>query len=151
MKRFLYYFAWTIAIGLVLYLGMQVHDLVFERSRSTFEIFPIYLFNGLFPVFVGLLMGMPKFILQLRRDAPWMFDWIVFIAVCLPALLLVSMTLIPFTPLSGEWLIRFSFLFTGQTTIPTIAGVVFGYALMSCFKKTDAAEWFQATEKRNFT
>lgn len=141
LKRFLYYFAWTITIGFILYLGMELHDVADERARSTFNPLLIYLFFALYSVFAGLLMGLPKLILQLRKDKPWVFDWVVFIAICLPALFLVAMTIIPLTPLSGEWLIMFSFLYTGQTTIPTIAGVVFGYALLSCFKKTDSDEF----------
>lgn len=141
MKRFLYYFAWTIIIGVVLYFGVQIHDLVVERSQATFNIFPVYLFIVLFPVFLGLLLGMPKFILQWRRDTPWKFDWVVFIAVCLPALFLILMTVLPFSPLGEGWLPMLQFLYQGGTAVPTFAGIVFGYALMSCFRKTDSAEF----------
>lgn len=137
LKRFLYYFAWTVALGIVFYFGIQLHDVALERSQSTFNPFFIYLFFALYSIIAGLLMCLPKFFLQMRIDQPWIFDWPVFIAVCIPSLTLVIMTLIPFTPLSGDWMRMFTFLYAAQTTIPTIAGIVFGYALLSCFKKKD--------------
>lgn len=133
LKRFLYYFIWTIAIGFVLYVGMQLQLQVAERAQLTFNIFPLHLYIALFPVIIGLLVRTPKFILQLKERKSWTFDWILFAAVGLPALYLVIMTFLPFSPL-GRWLPIHMFLYINGSTVTTIAGLVLGYMMLDSFK-----------------
>ncbi|ANU10821.1 hypothetical protein BBH88_11120 [Planococcus antarcticus DSM 14505] len=105
MKQFLYDFIWTLAIGLILYLGMQLQAQVAEKSQMTFTIFPLQAYIALFPVAIGV-----------------------------PALYIVLMTFLPFSPLGEGWLSIPNILLFGGTTVPTVAGLVFGYVVLACFK-----------------
>lgn len=135
MKRFVYFFVWTLAIGLVLYFGMQLQDIIEERTEMTYVIFPLILYTTLFPVILGLLLGTPKLILKVKKDGFWHFDWIKFIAVGLPSLFIVLMNFLPFSPLGEGWLVIPEIILIGGTTVPTVAGLVFGYILLDSFKK----------------
>ncbi|EIM05988.1 hypothetical protein A1A1_13327 [Planococcus antarcticus DSM 14505] len=134
MKQFLYDFIWTLAIGLILYLGMQLQAQVAEKSQMTFTIFPLQAYIALFPVVIGLLIRTPKFMLQLRGKESWTYDWVKFVAIGVPALYIVLMTFLPFSPLGEGWLSIPNILLFGGTTVPTVAGLVFGYVVLACFK-----------------
>lgn len=140
MKRFLYYFVWTLTVGFILYIGMQLQDLVVERSQMTFNPFPFQAYMALFPVVIGLLIRMPKFLLQIKKRDSLTYDWIKFTAIGLPTLYVVVMTFLPFSPLGEGWLPIPSFLLFGGATIPTIAGLVFGYIVLASFKATNASK-----------
>lgn len=134
MKRFLYYFFWTLAIGFVLYVGMQFQQQIAERAQMTFNPFLLQTYIALFPVVMGLLIRTPKFILQMKKRTSWKFDGVLFAAVGLPALYLVLMTFVPFSPIGEGWLRIPDLIVLGGTTVPTIAGVVFGYTVLAGFR-----------------
>ncbi|MBX0314062.1 hypothetical protein [Planococcus glaciei] len=140
MKRFLYYFIWTMAIGLVLYVGMYFQQQLTEWSKTTFNLFPLQVNIALFPVAIGLLLRTPKFLLQFKNGGPWSFDWILFTAVGLPALYLVLMAFLPFSSLGEGWLPIPALLIVGGTTVSTVAGLVFGYSVLASFKESDAGK-----------
>lgn len=137
MKRFLYYFIWTVVIGFIVYFGMQLQELAVERSRMSFTVFPRQVYYALFPVVIGLLIRTPKFILQWKSSRSLTFDWIIFAAVGLPTLYIVVMTFLPFSPLGEGWLRLPELISIGGATVPTIAGLVFGYVLLDSFKIRD--------------
>ncbi|ANU12907.1 hypothetical protein B481_3255 [Planococcus halocryophilus Or1] len=134
MKQFLYYFMWTLVIGLILYLGMYLQSQVAEKSQMTFNLFPIQLYIALFPVVIGVLLRTPKFILQLTNSGAWTYHWIKFAAIGLPSLYLVLMTFVPFAPIAEGWLPIPNILLFGGTTVPTVAGLVFGYTVLASVK-----------------
>ncbi|QDY46597.1 hypothetical protein HF394_17645 [Planococcus glaciei] len=140
MKRFLYYFIWTMAIGLVLYVGMYFQQQLTEWSKTPFNLFPLQVYIALFPVAIGLLLRTPKFLLQFKNGGPWSFDWILFTAVGLPALYLVLMAFLPFSSLGEGWLPIPALLIVGGTTVSTVAGLVFGYSVLASFKESDAGK-----------
>lgn len=136
LKRFLYYFIWTLVIGLVLYAGMQFQQQIAERAQMTFNPFLLQAYIALFPVIMGLLIRTPKFILQMKKRNPWKFDWVLFAAIGLPALYIVLMTFVPFSPIGEAWLRIPDIIVLGRTTVPTIAGLVFGYMVLDGFRDT---------------
>lgn len=140
MKRFLYYFIWTMAIGLVLYVGMYFQQQLTEWSKTTFNLFPLQVYIALFPVAIGLLLRTPKFVLQFKNGGSWSFDWILFTAVGLPALYLVLMAFLPFSSLGEGRLPIPALLIIGGTTVSTVAGLVFGYSVLASFKESDAGK-----------
>ena len=111
-----------------------MQEQIAERSQMTFNLFPLQAYMALFPVIIGLLIRTPKFILQLKKGKSLTFDWVVFIAVGLPALYLVLMTFVPFSTFGEGWLPIPKILLIGGTTVPTIAGLVFGYLVLESFR-----------------
>ncbi len=136
MKRFLYYFSCALAIGVLLYFGMQLQSVLHERSDATFDPTLLYVFIALFPVVIGLLIRAPKFVLQLRESKVQKFDWAVFLAFGIPALYIIVMTFLPFSVIGQGWLRIPGIVLVGGTTVPTIAGLVFGYLLLDSIRFT---------------
>lgn len=125
---------WTLVIGLILYLGMYLQSQVAEKSQMTFNLFPIQLYIALFPVVIGALLRTPKFILQRINSGDWTYNWIKFAAIGLPSLYIVLMTFVPFAPIAEGLLPIPNILFFGGTTVPTVAGLVFGYTVLASVK-----------------
>ncbi len=139
MKRFVYYFAWTLAIGFIVYIGTVIEANIADTARKTYEVFPRLLFISIFPVILGFLMRLPKFLLERKEQKFTGFDWFKFLAVGVPSLYFVLMTFLPYTSLGVQIP---SYMLTSQTSMTTIAyiaGIVFGYVLLDSFHKPAAA------------
>jgi len=142
MKRFLYYFAWSIGIGVIVYAGLQFQQSLVVRSQETFNPVPLWVYIAIFPVVIGLLMRLPKF---LQERTEWRiigFDWSKFLAVSIPALTVIILSILPFMPIENipypSFYDPFNLILFSGTTAQTIAGHVFGYVLLDSFKREDA-------------
>ena len=141
MKRFFYYFAWSIAIALIVYLGLQLQELLKERMQTTFNLVPYWIYVTLFPIVIGILLRTPKFMLERKEKRISGFDWSKFLAVGLLSLVVIVLSIMPFLPLENlpypEFYNQISLILFSSTTAQTIAGLVFGYTLLDSFKSED--------------
>ena len=133
MKRFLYIFFSTLVIGIIFYLGMEYQMKLREKSAITFDLKPYFIFTSIFPFFIGLLLRLPKLIIEIRDKKKWSFDWIKFIPIGIPSLYLA---MIPLLTISFGTNLLFSktFMLLGDTIFTSIAGVIFGYVLLDSLK-----------------
>ncbi|UOQ92149.1 hypothetical protein MUO14_16855 [Halobacillus shinanisalinarum] len=100
-----------------------------------FELFPVIIFAAIFPVVIGLFLRLPKLIIEIKENKQWTFDWVRFIAIALPSLYIITMSILPYSSL-GEGSISIpEVILIGSPTVTTIAGIVFGYVLLDSFKK----------------
>lgn len=136
MRKFFYYFGWTIVVGVLIYLGDKYQFLLKQDFMKNFEVLSFVLFSSIFPIGIGILLRLPKLIIEMKEDRQWTFDWTKFMGVGLPSLGVLSMCVVIFTP-TGENLIPLvpEILYFGNSTIQTIAGVVFGFILLDSVKK----------------
>src|SRR5699024_12597454 len=89
MQRFIYYFIWTIVIGVLIYWGLKYKYHLEEQAEMYFEMFPTVIFTVVFPFIVGLLFILPLFIIEVKENREWTFDWQKVSAVALPALFII--------------------------------------------------------------
>lgn len=113
---------------------MQLQERLAEKVQTAFVLFPLQVYIALFPVVIGILTRTPTFILQMKEKESWTYDWVKCAAIGLPSLYVVVMTFLPFSALGEGWLPVPKFLLFDGTTIPTIAGLVFGYTVLASFK-----------------
>ncbi|WP_342535790.1 hypothetical protein [Sporosarcina sp. FSL K6-3508] len=131
MKRFFYYFAWSIGIGLIIYLGMKWEFQLKETASMNFNILPVVLFSAIFPIVLGMLLRLPQLFIEIKESKKWSFDWTKFLAVALPALLIVVLYILSYLAIVPV----VHFLLIGGQTLVTVAGIIFGYTLLDSFKK----------------
>ncbi|MGM0896984.1 MAG: hypothetical protein ACQEV0_03740 [Bacillota bacterium] len=141
MKRFFYYFIWSIAIAFIVYMGLQLQELLNERTQMTFNLVPYWIYVTIFPVVIGLLLRTPKFMLERKERRIRGFDWSKFLAVGLPAFVVLMLSILPFLPFENmaypEFYTQISLILFSSTTAQTIAGLVFGYILLDSFKSEE--------------
>ncbi|WP_245976855.1 hypothetical protein [Oceanobacillus arenosus] len=112
-------------------MGTKYQIRVEEEARNNYEIIPIFLFGTIFPIVIGLFLRLPKLIIEIKQNKQWTFDWIKFIAIALPTLYIISMSILP---LGGSIKIP-EYMINGNPTILIIAGTVFGFTLLDSLKK----------------
>lgn len=132
MKRFFYYFGWTAGIGVIIFLGTAFQIRLEEEASRSFNLLPVLLFSALFPVFIGGLLRLPRLVMDIRENKPWTFDWVKFIAVGLPALYILILSIFPHVILTD---VIARIIMLGNPLIQNVAGIVLGYVLLDCLKK----------------
>ncbi|MHA6261370.1 hypothetical protein ACXYMX_16020 [Sporosarcina sp. CAU 1771] len=138
MKRFYTYFGWTIGLGFIIYLGANIQFMMKQKFvRGTFDSTPfIFIFPFIFPIVVGALLRLPKLLVEIKQNKQWDFDWVKFIGIGLPSFCIILLCYSPFIPISNRFTLFLpNLIFQGDSTILTIAGVVFGYILLDSLKK----------------
>ncbi|ARJ39438.1 hypothetical protein SporoP8_11465 [Sporosarcina ureae] len=136
MRKFFYYFGWTMVIGVMIYLGAKYQFLLKQEYMKNYEVLSFILFSTIFPIGIGILLRLPKLIIEMKENRQWTFDWAKFMGIGLPSLGVLSMCVLIFTP-AGENILPFvpEIMYPGNSTIQTIAGVVFGFILLDSVKK----------------
>lgn len=142
MKRFFYYFIWSIVIIFIVYAGLQLQQLLDERAAAAFNPTPLWIYVAIFPVIIGLLLRTPKFMLERKESRIGGFDWSKFLAVGMPAFIVLALSILPLLPIgnlifSDDIYVQIDMLLFSSTTAQTIAGLVFGYTLLDSFKSEE--------------
>jgi hypothetical protein len=125
----------TVIIGGIIYWGIQYQNKLRIEGTMDFHLLPSILFLATFPVVIGILLRLPKLIIEIIEKNPWTFDWIKFVVVGLPSLYIVVMSILPYTPLGREGMLIPEIILVGSPTITTIAGIIFGYVILDVLKK----------------
>lgn len=130
MKNFFYYFGWTIAIGLVIYLGAKYQIQLQKEMSQTMQIEKYLNFSVIFPIFIGLLLGLPRLIHKIKQQKEWSFNWMKLLVIGLPTLLIVLIYL--FLAYIPENVLQYvpEVIFLRNQMIHIVAGVVLGYVLL---------------------
>lgn len=131
MKRFLYYFVWTVVIGLIFYLAMKWRVHIVGLASLNFEFFPVVLFSTIFPIVMGLLLRLPQLIIEVKENRKWTFDWAKFTAIGLPTLLILVVYGISYLGIMPV----IDFILISEPILTTVAGIIFGYILLDSLKK----------------
>jgi hypothetical protein len=141
VRRFLLYLAYTIFFILLLKYGCEYGYYRLQYPGSKYLDYyllgkPIVFFGILlYHLSIGLMLAFPRFISNLRKTGTWKFDWVVFLAVCIPTLYVlvtpwIPVTLWPFWPL-------FNYICSAGTLVHSLATIIFAFFLISSFRKTD--------------
>ncbi|MEK4404660.1 hypothetical protein MKZ26_09545 [Sporosarcina sp. FSL K6-6792] len=135
MKKFSFYFVSTIVIGFILYLAMGYQERLRKEVAETFNYMTSIAPVTIFPILFGLLLRLPKLILEIKEKKQWSFDWIKFVAIGIPSLYIAMMPMLQVF-FGMKLLFGREILLLGDPIAFTkIAGIVFGYVLLGSLKK----------------
>lgn len=127
VKRFIAYFLYVVLAGYFI-VWANAYKIALKNEMSPM----LFIFVALLPIFIGLLLALPRFISVIRKPGVWAFDWLKFSVVGLPSFLAAG-------AMSIFWTVSFlhkymPFLFN-NSILTTTGGIVFGYVLLTSFKK----------------
>ncbi|HEU5139537.1 MAG TPA: hypothetical protein VFT51_06165 [Bacillales bacterium] len=118
--------------------GIQHFHYLQKQETITFNPYPSMVFALLFSIFVGILFSFPSIFEKIRRQGKWKYDCVKMIAVGIPSLLVALTSLIYFSPMVddlGYYSKVLMFLADGGIPLQIIAGIVFGFVVINCFRK----------------
>ncbi|HWI49269.1 MAG TPA: hypothetical protein VNU45_13705 [Rummeliibacillus sp.] len=136
MKRFLSYIIWVVIIGIAIYFGLSFRVYLGKEEEISFNNLPIMIFSFVFPIIVGILLRLPKFLNEKKGKKKWSFDWVKLIAIALPALYVALLPYLTYSSFGENLLFSNEVIMLGETstTLTTLAGVVFGYVFLDSVK-----------------
>jgi len=131
-KRLIKLFVYVLVIGLV--AGWGEYHLVSLRQeiKTTFNPYPLAVFSTLYPVFIGISIGIPKLLNELKKEGGWKWDWVKLIAIGLPTAYISCFLVSVYTPL-GTYLYPevFDVLLSNSRFMVTLSGVALGILLVN--------------------
>ncbi|MET0961184.1 MAG: hypothetical protein ABWX58_12770 [Psychrobacillus psychrotolerans] len=138
MKRFLFIFLSTIIVGCIFYMGMDYQMRLRERSAIVFDIKPFIIFASIFSIFMGMLLRLPKLIIEIKDKKRWSIDWVKVLVIGIPS---IYIAMIPLLAIAyGKNLLFFNeVMLLGDFTFTYIAGVIFGYVLLDSLKSNNSS------------
>ncbi|WP_391122284.1 hypothetical protein [Psychrobacillus sp. L3] len=138
MKRFLFIFFSTVVIGIIFYLGMKYNVNLKREMATTFNMMPFLISTSIFPVFIGLLLRLPKLIIEIKEKKQWSFDWIKVIIIGIPSLYIAMLPLLSIS-YGTNLFMSAEFVLSGGTAYTSIAGIIFGYILLDSLKNHNSS------------
>lgn len=134
MKRFIMYFLYTLLLGFVLIIGTHYGLRLKEFTSETYNLYPYIFFTIVYPVILGILLALPQFAKNCKKEGVWHFDWIKLVSIGLPTLYLSLLPLLFFSPIGKYFSTVFNFI--SHSSIPqTVSGIVLGYLILSVPEK----------------
>lgn len=134
MRSFLYYFIWTILLGVIVYFGTMLHLNLKESIRYDANFTPYLLYVIFFPIVVGLLLRLPKLFQELRKKQQISYDWIKLVAINIPILLFLFIPIINVISEVLPYFLIQPLMIVDNVLFMSIAGIVFGYVILDCIK-----------------
>ncbi|WP_243840690.1 hypothetical protein [Paenisporosarcina antarctica] len=114
---------------------MKYNIRLVEEASQTYEMLPVLIFATIFPIVIGFILRLPKLIMEIKDKKEWTFNWIKVIAIGMPTLYILLLPILSYTSFGMDLLFAKELLLIGNTTLITIAGIVFGYVLLDSIKK----------------
>ncbi|MFH5780133.1 hypothetical protein [Heyndrickxia oleronia] len=106
-----------------------------KEAMVTFNLTPVIWFAIIFPIIIGMLLRLPKLIIQMIERKSWTFDWVTVISIGIPALYILLLPYFSYTSLGMYLPFARNFIILENTIMTTTAGIVFGYVLLTSIKK----------------
>ena len=131
MKKAVGYIAYVLAICAFLYWGGKYEQNLKELANRTYDPWFHVVYLSAFNVFMGLVLAVPRFASNLQNTGYWKVDTLKLIIVGFPTMIISSSFLLYFTKIG----ILFPWVQYQESF--TIAGVIFGYTILSSIGKTD--------------
>ncbi|WP_096156409.1 MULTISPECIES: hypothetical protein [Bacillus] len=132
MKNFLKYFAWTIAIGAIFFIGLTYQKHIIQTGMYSFNMYPAIIYTITFPIVMGMLLRLPKWLTESKNNATWKVNWPKLLAVGIPTLFITLVPLLYFTESAAKIPFMAHFIHLNDTTIP---GLILGYIILDSIKK----------------
>lgn len=129
MKKIFIYLSYVILFEFLIIIGAQYKTFLSEEYMT---MLPCIVFRVLYYIFMGTMIALPQFVLALRRQGQFKFDWILCLAVGLPTLLVATTPLIGFTPIAHYWPLM-SFVVSHDLIPSLISGIICGYTILISF------------------
>ena len=125
-------------ISILVYFGSRYQLYLKEESSKQFNFLPIAIYMYIFPIIIGFLLRIPKLIIEINSNIPWKFDWIRLLAVAIPTILIIFLSIFPHIfpdlemPFPEFWFNLFAY---GSPFVQQVAGIVLGYTILDVLKE----------------
>ncbi|WP_174727328.1 hypothetical protein [Mesobacillus harenae] len=140
LARFLSYFGYTVILFIITYRGFKYEYLIADQTSEDYGTITFYkqmVFFLIFTIVLGVLFALPSLAKKIMRQGKWNFDWVQFLSVGIPSIIVAAAPLIHFSSISIGGLLSPLVLPGYGRFISAIAGIAFGFNMLICIKKVN--------------
>ncbi len=138
MKKYnwLSYFLYAVVlIGYIAFSNTIVISLR-EQSAATFEVLPFFLGITIIYIFLGVLLGLDKLLVEIKKEGNWRLNWPKFIFLGLPFLYLSLGVFIGYIPIDFiQQTIIYPMIFVRTGDFLSVYQMILGYIVCTSFIK----------------
>lgn len=134
IKRFICYVTYVMVFWYILVKADDYQRYLKHLYASTYDLTYHSIFISIFPILIGILIVLPQFIKTFKKPGTWKVDLIFFLTVGLPSLCIAITPIIFLAQFARKWSYA-AFILGFHPNLVTVAGIVFGYVLLSSFGK----------------
>ncbi|WP_336782051.1 hypothetical protein [Paenibacillus illinoisensis] len=125
------YLGFLLIMILVFIFGLKYQQYLQLEARKTYQLQASIVFSVLFPMFIGVLLGLIRLLDLMRKPGEWKINWIKLCIFGIPTLYVSLVPLLYWSSLPISYYdLTLGYLFiTSGTTPHTICGLIFGFLL----------------------
>jgi len=125
------YLGFLLIMILVFIFGLKYQQYLQLEAQKTYQLQASIVFSVLFPMFIGVLLGLIRLLDLMRNPGEWKINWIKLCIFGIPTLYVSLVPLLYWSslPISYYDLSLGYLLITSGTTPHTICGLIFGFLL----------------------
>ncbi|MDQ7092008.1 hypothetical protein REC12_00165 [Desulfosporosinus sp. PR] len=140
-ERFIGYLVYTLFVGVVIYWGFMYEQYLKTQAGRTFAPYPYYTFMALYPIFIGMILAVPRLIQRIRQEGKWRIDWQMLLPVGIPTFLYNISMLLSFL-LHAPLLFKYNWyqIMLSNPRSLDISGIVCGYIILASWLRISANE-----------
>lgn len=137
-NKWLFYFLYT-AI-LISYITISNKMLIFlnEQRARTYDIFPLMIWSTIIFILLGALIGLEKFMLEVRKEGLWKVNLPKIILLGIPSLYFafgLALYYLPIKFVQQFFVYPIQFFLQGNFNFLSVFQMIFGYVIITSFIK----------------
>jgi hypothetical protein len=140
-KKLISYLVYVTILLVIIYAGLKTQHNLLEKGQNNFKLRPFYIYQSVFPLILGIFLGIPYLIRSFLSEGRWSLAWLRVLILGLPFLYLA---ILPVLYSLGAVSVRLPFSnyamggYFGPGTsgsFVTINGIIAGYILITSIEK----------------
>jgi len=136
MKRFIAYLLYTVGLLIIIYYGSIYYEQVRSSVGRDFDPAPLWIFNSVYSIIVGMYIALPKLVNSLREPGSIQVNWLKILIIAIPMLVISASGVLLYNVKISALVNMFFWIYTKfNMTGLVLIGVVGGYTLLSSISK----------------
>lgn len=137
-KRFVYSMAYMAGIIWLMTEGLKYMHVIYITAQERMVLYPYFLYSTIFPIVIGLLLGVGLYSARRQEKGQWKIDWIKLTACGIPLLYVTLLPTFSFLFQRVSWPFTGYLISFGQDKLPMLTGLIFGYIIVDSVRKESA-------------
>ena len=145
MKRFLTYLLYGAGLLLLIYYGVSYQGELRVGASRNFDPLPPIIFMAVYSTVFGAYLDLPRFVIMLRRSGKVQFDWLKFLIIGIPALLVCLSGILSFYLKTADLLFLIQWIYFKFNLLGTaLAGAACGYTFLNSLSREEVSDYAPA-------
>lgn len=131
IKRIIRNLTYVIVVGAVLFIGVEIEMFLKQKIFRDLNGWIFFMvFQSAAPFIIGLILGIPHWLSNFRKEGKWTYDWIRLLTIGVPALLAASIPCLHYVTPAMARAVSGNYALIADT-----GGIVAGFVILTSARK----------------